>query len=316
MEVASAKEGRVWESTTVIAVAGVVAAVFLGWCYWAPLMSLVERWRGDDNYGHGWFVVPIALAILWQRRDMLAGFRSHPGILGFLPLIALLAFRYWLYERNELWIESATLPLTAAAFTFAVGGWGAIVWAWPALLFLCFMLPLPPSTNNVLAGSLQTIATIGSVNLLHAIGMAVINEGNVILVGGQKLEVAEACRGLSMLLSFATLITAMVILVKRPIWERLVLLASIIPIALACNIIRIAVTAICYAKFGGEVQVVHDWAGLAMMPLALGFVLIEMKVMSWLVVEVDVDEPRGFIRATYTHDPGPRIFTQDPGPRN
>jgi exosortase len=196
-----------------------------------------------------------------------------------------------------------------AAAVYAIGGWAAIRWSWPAIVFLLFMLPIPPSLNEVLAGQLQTIATIGSVNVLHALGMAVINEGNVILVHDQRLEVAEACRGLSMLLSFATLITAMVILVRRPIWERLVLLASIIPIALVCNIARIAVTAIVYAQTGKEVKVVHDWAGLAMMPLALLLVLFEMQVMSWLVVEVEEAEPPrrpGLVGTGFGPDPGSR----------
>jgi exosortase len=267
----------------------------------------VERWQGDDNYGHGWFVIPIALAILWQRRDRLAGLQSTTNWLRFLPLAGLLLARYWLYEKNEFWIECATIPVAFGCLAYALGGWPLIRWSWPALIFLFFMLPLPPSLNNVLAGSLQTFATYGSVNLLYAIGMTVISEGNVILVRDQRLEVAEACRGLSMLLSFATLITAMVILVRRPIWERVVLLVSIIPIALVCNIIRIAVTAVCYAKFGHEVKAVHDWAGLAMMPLALGFVVLEMKIMSWLVVEVDLEESSpALIRATYGSDPGPR----------
>jgi len=302
-----AKEAEALESPIVLGIVGGLTAAVLVWSYWPSLGVLVDRWRGDDNYGHGWFVIPITLAILWQRRGRLEGMKPRrPSLLGFAPLVALLALRYLLYERNELWIESALFPVVVAAFTLAVGGWSTLGWAWPGIVFLFFMLPLPPSLNPILAGQLQTVATYGSVNLLHAIGLAVINEGNVILVGDQRLEVAEACRGLSMLLSFATLITAMVILVRRPIWERIVLMLSIIPIALVCNIIRIAVTAFCYAKFGGEVKAVHDWAGLAMMPLALGFVLVEMKIMSWLVVEVDVVEPRGFIRATYSNQPGPR----------
>ena len=49
------------------------------------------------------------------------------------------------------------------------------------------------------------------------------------------------------------------------------------------------------------------FGGLTLLFLnALAFVLAEMKVMSWLVVEVELNEPRGFIRATYTHEPGPR----------
>ena len=92
-----------------------------------------------------------------------------------------------------------------------------------------------------------------------------------------------------MLLSFVTLITAMVILVHRPLWERVVLLASAIPIALVSNIIRITATAWCYHRFGHETgeKLAHDCAGWAMMPIALVLVWLELRLMSWLVVEVE-----------------------------
>ena len=114
-------------------------------------------------------------------------------------------------------------------------------------------------------------------------------EGNVIIVGADTLEVARACNGLSMLLSFVTLITATVLLVRRPIWERVVLLASAIPIALISNILRIAVTAWCYHRFGRATgdKLAHDAAGWAMMPLALALVYLELRVLSWLFVEVE-----------------------------
>lgn len=308
MEVLRARDGESRESPIGLALVGGIAAAAIGWSFWPSLRVLIERWRGDDNYGHGWFVVPIALAILWQRRDRLDGIGSTPRLWTFFPLLGLLAVRYWLYERNEQWIEGAMIPAVVGAVVFALGGWKWLAWSWPALVFLLFMIPLPPSFNDVLAGSLQSVATYGSVSLLHLIGMAVISEGNVILVRDQRLEVAEACRGLSMLLSFATLITAMVILVGRPLWERIVLLLSIIPIALVCNILRITVTAIVYARSGHPVKEVHDWAGIAMMPVALGLVLLEMQVMSWLVVEVedDVQAPPALLVPTYGEYRGPR----------
>jgi len=293
------------EPTAVALVAALAAAI--AWSYRPSLAVLFDRWNRDDNYSHGFLIVPIALAILWQRREALASLRSRPQWWGFLPLAALLAWRYWLYERNDQWIEQATIPLVVAATVLAVGGWGLLRWSLPAIVFLFFMIPLPPRFNDALAGPLQTLATNGALNLLQLTGLPVLAEGNVILIKDQRLEVAEACRGLSMLLSFGALITAMVILVRRPILERAVLLASFIPIALACNIIRITVTAIVYAAFDRPVHTAHDYAGYAMMVLALGFVMLELKVMSWVVVEESADAGRPpLLRASYGPTPGPR----------
>jgi exosortase len=218
----------------------------------------------------------------------------------------LLALRYELYERNEQWVEAATIPLIVGSTVLAIGGAGLLRWALPGLLYLSFILPLPPSFDSMLSGPLQTVATLGAVSVLQAVGTPVLADGNIIVIGTQQLEVAEACRGLSMLLAFAALITAMVILVKRPLWERAVLLVSIIPIALLCNITRIAATAIVYAKFNRKVETAHDYAGYAMMVLALGLVMLELKIMSWLVVEEETGGPQTLLRTSFGANPGPR----------
>jgi exosortase len=208
-----------------------------------------------------------------------------------VPILGLLAARYWLFERNEAWLEAATIPAVLAALALAFGGWHLLRWSAPAIAFLVFMLPLPPRINLMLAGPLQQLATVGSTAVLQAFGMPILAEGNVLMVGADRLEVEKACNGLSMLLSFVTLITATTIMIRsRPVWERVVLMLSTIPIALISNIIRIAATAWCYHKFGREWgdKIVHDTAGWAMMPIALVLVFLELQVLSWLVVEEEV----------------------------
>ena len=60
------------------------------------------------------------------------------------------------------------------------------------------------------------------------------------------------------------------------------IILSAIPIALIVNIIRITVTGLLYVAVGPENEYVkhlgHDWAGYFMMPLALGFLWIELQV--------------------------------------
>jgi len=265
--------------------------------YWANLVGLVGQWNRDPNYSYGFFVAPMAAAIYWSRRGLLDPGRLRPRWWGFLPLVALLAVRPALVEWNEQYVEAATLPMAVAAAALAVGGVHPVRVAWPALAFLFFMLPLPPSLNSLLAQPLQRLATAGSLAALQVLGMPVLSEGNVIIVGSTPMEVARACNGLSMLLSFVTLITATVILVRRPWFERALLLASAVPIAVACNVVRITATALCSYYFhgvGGEIA--HEWAGYAMMPMALGMVWLELRLWSWLFVEVEMIDAASVLR--------------------
>jgi len=172
------------------------------------------------------------------------------------------------------------------------------------VVFLVFMLPLPPSANNLIALPLQRIATLGSVFVTQLTGLWAIDEGNVITLrdhsGALKtLEVAQACNGLSMLMTLAATVTAIIILFPLANWKRIVVLASAIPIALLSNIVRIVATGWCYYLIDGEraKKIAHDWTGiLLMMPLAVILVWLELLLLSWLVddspsSDEDIDRP-------------------------
>lgn len=290
-----AKAGQTpWRPSAAEAAAVVVTAAALVAAYPSSFRGLLWQWNRDPNYSYGYFVVPIAAAIFWSRRGLLDRARIRPRWWGFLPLAAAVALRFPLYEWNEQYVETATIPLVAAGLTLALGGWHLLRVALPSLVFLVFMLPLPPSVNMLLARFLQTVATVGSVAVLQMLGLPVMAEGNVIVIGSTSLEVARACNGLSMLMSFVTLIAAVVILVPRPAFERALLLLSAVPIAVVSNIIRIVATAVCYYHLGPEVgeKWTHDTAGWAMMPIALVLVWLELRVMAWLFVEVEEVDAR------------------------
>ena len=117
-----------------------------------------------------------------------------------------------------------------------------------------------------------------------------ISEGNIIFVNESPLEVAQACNGLSMMMSLAATVAAAVLLVPMSPWKRVVAALSAAPIALICNIIRITATAWCYHLYGPKVggPFAHDLAGWLMMPAALILVAIEMSLLSWMFMEEDI----------------------------
>lgn len=291
-----------WTTAGVLALAVLVS-------FFPNVLYLTSMWD-NPNYSHGYLVTPIALAILWIHRRELARAPVRPNPLGWLALAVLLGVRLVAYQRNDLWIEAALIPLVVASLTLALGGWPVFRAALPALAFLLFLLPLPGRFNEILAGPLQRVATVGSTFLLQIMGLPVLAEGNVIVVGADRLEVARACNGLSMLSSFVTLIVATELTVARgrPLWERAVLLLSTIPIALAANILRIAATAWAYHLLGSErgEQIAHDLSGFAMMPVALALIWLEMSLFHWLVVEEDLVPARQMLFVPTTAS-GPQV---------
>jgi len=268
-----------------------IGMVVLGWAYWPNLQDLCTVWYEEPNYSHGFLVIPFALLIFWLR---LADTRTDWQAIrvpwwSLIPLVAVLAARMFAYERNTQWLETATLVPAVACLILAVGGWPLLQRGWPAVVFLVFMLPLPQSANNIIALTLQRIATLGSVFVMQLTGLQANAEGNVITLhdhaGALKtLEVAQACNGLSMLMTLAATVTATIMLIPMANWKRCAVLASAIPIALVSNIVRIVATGWGYYLIDEESakKLAHDWSGFLMMPLALILVFLELRLLSWL----------------------------------
>lgn len=169
-----------------------------------------------------------------------------------------------------------------------IGGLSLLRWAGASVGFLVFMFPLPTEIEGKLLLNLQKVAAVASEVVLTILNQPVVREGNKIFVDGIPLEVAEACSGLRMVTIFGGFAVACALLIRRPWWDRLIVLLSAIPIALIANIARIVTTALMYRLFpDGEAihQVIHDYAGFAMMPLALGLIYLELKVLKMLSVE-------------------------------
>jgi exosortase/archaeosortase family protein len=114
----------------------------------------------------------------------------------------------------------------------------------------------------------------------------------------ETLDVALACSGLRMLMMLAATVAATITLIPLPAWQRVTLLLSAVPIALLTNMIRIVATGWGYYRNWPR-QAAHDWSGYLMMPVGLVLVLLELRVLSWLVPkESESAEDQKLILAT------------------
>jgi exosortase len=252
------------------------------------LARLVERWTNDPQYSHG-FVVPIfAGIVLWSRRAMLAEIAWKPAGTGAALMAIGVALRFVGVQMDIEPLEMLSLLPTVFGLVLLVGGWSVLGWSWPALAFLAFMLPLPFSLETALALPLRRVATEMSTYALQTLSCPAYAEGNIIFVEDMRLGVEEACSGLGMLMTFFALATALALIVPISLTDRLILIASAIPIAILANVIRITSTGVAYYLAGRESPVAemiyHDLAGWLMMPLALAMLWAELKFLTNLFV--------------------------------
>jgi exosortase len=269
-----------------------VLALGLAWAYWPTLNTLADRWSRDPQYSHGFLVPVFALVVLWQWRGgcPVRGLRPSWGGLALLLVSAGMRLTAaYLYLEP---LETFSLIPAVAGLVWAAFGWPALRWAWPAVAFLAFMLPLPFQVEGLLAQPLRKVATTASTYTLQTLGYPALSEGNHILIGDVRLGVADACSGLGMLMTFFALATAAV-LILQPRWpDRVVIVASAIPIALVANVARITLAGAVHVAHGAAAgQFVHDHAGWLMMPLALALLWLELRYLGWLLPEPGPSRP-------------------------
>lgn len=266
----------------------------LAWAYWPNLADMAHAWSHNAEYSHGYLVPVFAALLLWLRRGKLHAAPISPSWWGAMLLAIGVAVRLTGTHYHFEWLDAVSLLPTLAGVCLMIGGWTAWRWAWPAIIFLFFMIPLPFSVAKAMSMPLQNLATVCSTFLLQTLGMPAVAEGTIIRINDAQIGIVEACSGLRMLVVFFALSTGMVMVIKAPLPDKLVLVVSAVPIALASNILRITITGILHELVSGEAADVffHDVAGWLMMPLALGMLWIELKVLSHLFVEVQRAQTR------------------------
>jgi len=253
-----------------VALALVVVAAAFAWAYWPTLVGLVRAWDREPDYSHGFFVAPLALYFLWLRRDVAPQASPKLAWGGLVLILLSLVIRYagaFIYIDS---IDGWSIPIWVLGVVWLFWGSRIAWWAAPAAAFLWFMVPLPWRVERWLSLPLQGIATRLSCWTLQFLGQPAIAAGNTILIGDQQMEVAEACSGLRIFVGIFALAVAYVICVRRPWWERALLLLSALPVALIANATRIVVTGLLYQLVSGEAaqKFSHDISGWVSIPFA------------------------------------------------
>jgi exosortase len=264
-----------------LVVAGVGLALAIA-IYTPILRGLVDNWIENEDYSHGFLIVPLALYFIWERRDKLANLPIEPSWWG-LPLLFLSSVTLFI---GRLGVEYMNMRVS---FVLLLSGLALMllgrriyrVLAFP-LLFLFLMVPLPQSIVNTIAFPLQLIAAGLAVEGLHWVGVPALVEGNIIHLANGPLFVAEACSGLRSLMALVTLGVVFAYFFRRNLVERIIIVASTIPIAILVNSFRVGLTGVLAYYFGQEAAggVVHETQGLFTFGIAFLLLLLEAWLLS------------------------------------
>lgn len=246
--------------------------------YGRTLVELEYLWRTEADYSHGYLVPFLSLVLLYSRRETFPGLdqRLHWSGIGLLLLAVLMRTVGHLFfvEFLEGW---SLVPWLAGCFALLVGP-RSLWWAMPAIAFLAFMVPLPYQIENLLSWKLQSLVTTLSSSTLRIIGFPAVSEGNTIWIGQSQMLVEEACSGLRIFVGMAAFGFFWATLITRAWIDKIIVLASIIPLSIVANTVRSVIICISYYCFDDSLAGwLHDLAGIFMIGLAATLV--------WLVKE-------------------------------
>jgi exosortase len=264
---------------TMAVIAALVTAI--GLLYANVLFALVRQWSSDDNYSHGFLVIPLALYFAWERREALANAPVRPGWLGAAVIAGSLLVWAAGMLGAELFLTRVSLIGVLAGTIWFIWGFARLrVLAFP-ILFLLLMIPLPSIIFNQIAFPLQLVASQAGEAVISAAGIPVLREGNVLVLPARTLEVAEACSGIRSLVSLLMLAIVLGYFTERRRGARIAIVLASFPIAILANAARVAGTGLAaewvspaaadgfFHTFSGWLVFVVAFAGLLLVQRAV-----------------------------------------------
>jgi exosortase D (VPLPA-CTERM-specific) len=232
-----------------LAAAAIVVA-FAG--FGGGLKELLRRWSVQEEYSHGFLIPFIAIWLMWTRREALRANIGEPSWIGPL-VIALAAVLQVVGKLSSLsLLPQLGFILALAGIVLSLGGIPLLKVTLAPLAFLLFAIPLPYVVDAGLSFQLQLLSSQLGVFFIRLFQIPVYLEGNVIDLGVYKLQVVEACSGLRYLYPLMSLGFLAAYLFQAPMWQRVLVFLSTIPITILMNSLRIGLVGVLVDHYGPQ----------------------------------------------------------------
>ena len=226
--------------------------------------GMSEVWLSVDYFSHGPLVLPVALGIAWTKRNALKTLPGRRDSRGAVVIaVALLLYLFGLLT-DQVSLQGVGLVLAVAGAVLFLRGpdWlGTLIFP---IGYLAFMIPMPPDWITPTINRLRLLVSRTAVDTLQLFDLPVAQAGNVILLPEGSLFVAEACSGIT---SMVTLIPVAVLLgyfTQTRFLPRLVLVLAVVPISMLGNMARVLFTVTAALEVGPHRATsgpVHETAG-------------------------------------------------------
>ncbi len=259
------------------------ALIVAVWAYADGLGNLLDRWEVEEEYNHGYFLPLVTLVFLWQTGPLLAKQRPQPAWTALM--VALLALlMYFVGELSAIYLLiHYSFIILLFALSLALVGWSGTRLTFAPIALLVFAVPIPYFLEAAITSKLQLVSSMLGVRLIRFCNIPVFRDGNLIDLGVFKLEVIEACSGLTYLFPLLGFGAICAYLYHTDTWKRIVIILSTVPIAILLNSFRIGMIGLLVKFFGGDQAqgFLHDFEGFAVFMVCVAILFLEMWVFTF-----------------------------------
>jgi exosortase B len=240
------------------------------------LYELATTLWDTEEQGHGPLILAVSLYYFWLKRDVLIQpAKSTAPITGSILLSLGLTFYVLGHSQSILIFEVGGLLPILAGILLITRGLQGLREFWFPILFLVFMIPLPSSIIDALTSPLKQYVSIAVENILYYLGYPISRNGVILSIGYYQLLVADACSGLNSMFSLNAIGILYLYIMQYRSWLRnSLILASILPIAFAANVMRVIVITLITYYWGDEAgqSFLHGFAGIVLFISALSLI--------------------------------------------
>jgi exosortase B len=251
--------------------------------YMPTVWDLSRTLWQKEEYAHGPIILVVVFWLFWR-----AGLDRSPSVTPKVSWLASILFGMGLLiymvgrSQSIILFEVGSIIPVAAGLVLLLQGADGLRRFWFPILFLLFFVPLPTFVNDGLSGALKPAVSAIAEALLYQAGYPISRSGVIINIGHYQLLVADACSGISSMFSLSALGLLYLYLTQQGNLLRTgVLLASILPLAFAANIVRVIVLVLITYHLGDAAGqgFAHNFAGMVLFIAAL----VLLVSLDWLL---------------------------------
>ncbi len=240
-----------------------------------------SRWASID-YTHAYFILPIALLMVWCRRKKIKNkiyiTKRPKNLIGFFLLLSGLICLIFGYRQGYLFVQTiSVIPVLFGMVILIYNQDVAKLLTFP-ILYLLLLVPIPLGILDNITLPMRYATAVVSAKILTAMHYEVIRQGLLLNINGHDIFMGPPCSGFRSLITMLSLGLIYIFFSQGSIFKNSILFISIFPMAFIGNVIRVIVLCLVTVYFGDEAGrgFFHNFSGVVVFFFMIcGMMLLE-----------------------------------------